>query len=86
MTLQEQIGLRVRHLRMEHHWTARTLARLVDWQPDYLSRFEHGKWSHADPAKLCLLARHLDISVDRLLAREPEHAAPLARLPKSVRA
>ena len=68
-TLQVSIGLRVRHLRMERHLTAKAFAALIGWQPDYLSRFEQGKWRHVEPGKFIALADTLRIPLDELVGR-----------------
>lgn len=68
-TLQQQIGLRIRHRRMEVHLAGGELAALVGWKPDYLSRIERGRWRHIEPGKLIALADALQFSVDLLLGR-----------------
>jgi transcriptional regulator with XRE-family HTH domain len=73
MTLQEAMGQRVRHRRMEQHATQRDLATRVAWQPDYLSRFEQGKWTAVDPARLVTLADALQVSIDWLCTGKEGH-------------
>ena len=80
MTVQQTIGLNVRHRRLEHHWTARQLADWIGWQADYLSRFEHGKWGCVHPEKLQALAQYLRVSIDSLYAPVPEEEAPVPAL------
>jgi transcriptional regulator with XRE-family HTH domain len=67
VTLQQSIGERVRHRRMERHFCQKDFAHLVGWQPDYLSRFERGRWAQIDPERLIALANALGISTDVLL-------------------
>lgn len=66
-TLQEAIGQRVRHRRMEHHLLQKECAVLVGWQSDYLSRFERGQWVQIDPDKLCALADALGVDLNWLV-------------------
>ena len=66
-TLQEMIGQRVKHRRMERHWLQKDFAAVVGWQPDYLSRFERGQWAQIDPAKLCALTDALEVDLNWLV-------------------
>lgn len=75
-TLQQRIGLKTKHLRMEKHLAAKAFAAMVGWQPDYLSRFEQGKWRLADPGKLICVADALEVSLDELAGRNGEPASP----------
>lgn len=67
LTLQAAIGQRVRHRRMERHLLQKDFAALVGWQPDYVSRFEKGRWTQIDPERFCAVIRTLGMSADELL-------------------
>jgi DNA-binding Xre family transcriptional regulator len=65
-TLQAKIGRRVKHLRMELHYSGKEFAQKIGWQPDYLSRFEQGKWRTIEPGKLIAVAEALGVTFDEL--------------------
>jgi transcriptional regulator with XRE-family HTH domain len=74
-TLQEHIGQRVKHLRMERHYSGKEFAQKIGWQPDYLSRFEKGKWRTIEPEKLLAVMHALDVTFEEL-TRGGQHVSP----------
>lgn len=66
-TKQEEIGRRVKYLRLQRQMNQTTLAALLEWKIPYLSRFEKGLWTMIDPEKLIQIASIFDVSVDQLV-------------------
>ena len=68
----QEIGLRIRHRRMERHLDQCALARLLGWRDYQVNRLECGRWVLLQPAMLCALALGLGVSTDYLLGMEVE--------------
>lgn len=67
--LQEEVGRRIRALRLSRGWTMSQLAEATDMSVQYVSEIEHGKKSMTI-SKLYSMAQALEVSVDRLISEQ----------------
>ena len=80
MTLQEDMGERIRRRRMALGWNQGQLAEETKMPQGHISRFEKGQYVAINPEKLVALAKVLGVTTDWLLGLtselegKPKHA------------
>lgn len=71
----DNLGSRLKDIRLKAGLTLRELARMVDVSPSFVSQIENGK-SQPSVATLYAFAKLLDVSVDDLFEARPVPAGP----------
>ncbi len=72
MTLQEEMGERIRRRRMALGWNQGRLAEEAQMPQGHISRFEHGQYVTINPEKLVAIAKALGVTTDWLLGLTSE--------------
>ena len=77
MTLQAEMGERIRRRRMALGWNQGRLAEEAQMPQGHISRFEHGQYVAINPEEFLAIAKALGVTSDWLLglASEPEGKA-----------
>jgi len=72
MTLQTEMGERIRRRRMALGWNQGQLAEETKMPQGHISRFEKGQYVAINPEKLVAIAKALAVSTDWLLGLTSE--------------
>ena len=79
MTLQTEMGERIRRRRMALGWNQGQLAEETQMPQGHISRFEKGQYVAINPEKLVAIAKALEVSTDYLLGLK-EQKEPLEKM------